>query len=224
MSSSHASSSASTSKRRPSLPSDSSETIISSLDNQNPYPTTKKVSPFIKHGKYVLLGLGGCWYTDLPGAIARVLETGKGAGITGQGGDWVRKVMLLGLGLHGTTVFIFLYLVLFLPWLRGYIPNYREWQQSARLSLIVPVLTTTILLGWTSLVVSLSQAGKRTMLESAVDAVKGVGNGSLEQMKGGKGLGVFKSMAAATALYTLTIGVLGLIPTPANVPIRDKRK
>ncbi|WVQ98968.1 hypothetical protein IAU59_006100 [Kwoniella sp. CBS 9459] len=216
------SSHASSSKRRPSLPSDSSETIISSLDDRNPYPTSKKVSPFIKHGKYVFLGLAGCWWTDLPNAIARVLDRSPGGG--DGSGDWVRKVMLLGLGLHGTTVFIFLYLVLFLPWLRGYIPNYREWQQSARLSLIVPVLTTTILLGWTSLVVSLSQAGKRTMLESAVDAVKGVGNGSLEQMQGGQGLGVFKSMAAATALYTLTIGVLGLIPTPANVPIRDKSK
>ncbi|OCF36408.1 hypothetical protein I317_01982 [Kwoniella heveanensis CBS 569] len=219
MSSSHASSSSS-SKRRPSLPSDSSETVISTLDN--PAAASKKVvSPFIKHGKYVVLGLGGCWWTDLPNAIARVLDTTAGKG--GES-DWVRKVMLLGLGLHGTTVFIFLYLVLFLPWLRGYIPNYREWQQSPRLSLIVPVLTATILLGWTSLVVSLSQAGKRTMFESAVDAVKAVGNGSLEQMQGGKGLGVFKSMVAATALYTLTIGVLGLIPTPAGVPIRDKSK
>ncbi|WWC60857.1 uncharacterized protein I303_103433 [Kwoniella dejecticola CBS 10117] len=199
-----------TSKRRPSLPSDSSETIVSQLDK----PIKPRSSAFVKHGKYVLLGAFGCWYTDLPNAVRNVL---------GDEGGWIRKVMLVGLSAHAATILIFLYLVLFLPWFRGYIPNYPKWQTSARLKVIVPLLTTTILLGWTCIVVSLSQAGKRSILHSAVDAVKAVGNANLEQMEGERGLGVFRSMAGTTALFTLTLGVLGFIPAPANVPIREKR-
>ncbi|WVR05337.1 hypothetical protein IAU60_002351 [Kwoniella sp. DSM 27419] len=193
--------------RRPSLPSDSSESVVSSLDTPKSFSGS---SPLIKHGKYVLLGSAACWWSGLPMGVMRVLE---------MEGGWIRKMMVAGLSLHGVTVFIFLYLVLFLPWLRGYIPNYPKWQQSARLRFIVPLLTLTILLGWTSLVVSLSQAGKRTMLESAVDAVKGLGNASLEQMEGVRGLGVFRSMVGATGLYTLTLGLLGFIPAP----VRDKQ-
>ncbi|WRT67381.1 uncharacterized protein IL334_004352 [Kwoniella shivajii] len=199
----------SSSKRRPSLPSDSSANIVSTLDRQ---PRTHS-SAIIKHGKYVLIGGLGCWWVDLPNAVQRVLASE---------GNWVRRMMFAGLGGHGATVLIFLYLVLFLPWFRGYVPNYPQWQASPRLSLIVPLLTATILLGWTCLVVSLSQAGKRSMLESAVDAVKGVGNASLGQMKGEDGLGVFKSMVGATSLYIFSLGILGFIPAPTNVPVRDK--
>ncbi|WWD16145.1 hypothetical protein CI109_100570 [Kwoniella shandongensis] len=201
--------SSSSSSARPSLPSQSSEAVISTIDQ----PVPKFTSMIIKHGKYIALGGAGCWWVGLAGAIQKVLGGEKG---------WVRRVLIAGLGLHVTTITIFLYLVLFLPWLRGFVPNYINWQKSARLRVIVPLLTTTILLGWTCLVISLSQAGKRTMLESALDAVKGLGNASLEQMEGGEGLGVFKAMAGATALYTLTLGVLGLIPAPAKVPIREK--
>ncbi|WVQ69816.1 uncharacterized protein L199_008037 [Kwoniella botswanensis] len=202
--------SSSSSRRRPSLPSDSSETIVSTLDK----PARINSSALTKHGKYVLLGALGCWYVDLIGNIKGVLD---------EEGGWVRKVMIVGLTSHGATILLFLYLVLYLPWFRGYIPNYPKWQSSARLSLIVPLLTTAILLGWTSIVVSLSQAGKRSILESAVDAVKAVGNANLEQMEGGRGLGVMKSMAGTTALFTLTLGILGFIPAPTNVPVREKK-
>ncbi|WWC69208.1 uncharacterized protein I206_103145 [Kwoniella pini CBS 10737] len=200
---------ASSSKRRPSLPSDSSATIVSQLDK----PIKPRSSALIKHGKYVALGALGCWYTDLPNAVRNVLNDEAG---------WIRKAMITGLGSLAATISIFLYLVLFLPWFRGYIPNYPKWQTSARLKVIVPLLTTTILLGWTCIVISLSQAGKRSILHSAVDAVKAVGNASLEQMEGERGLGVFRSMAGTTALFTLTLGILGFIPAPANVPVREK--
>ncbi|WVW82821.1 hypothetical protein I302_104833 [Kwoniella bestiolae CBS 10118] len=202
---------ASSSRRRPSLPSDSSETIVSTLDKPIRTPHS---SALVKHGKYVVAGALGCWYVDLMGNVRSILE---------DEGGWVRKVMILGLTSHGVTILIFLYLVLFLPWFRGYTPNYPQWQSSARLQIIVPLLTFTILLGWTSIVVSLSQAGKKSILDSAVDAVKAVGNANLEQMEGGRGLGVFKSMAGTTALFTLTLGILGFIPSPSNVPVREKR-
>jgi len=145
-----------------------------------------------------------------------------GGVLEGEGG-WARRVLVLGLGLHGTTIIIFLYLVLFLPWFRGYIPNYPAWQQSARLRVLVPVLTITILLGWTSYVISLSQAGKNSPLDALGDAVKGVGNADKKLLEGGKGLGLFSSMAGATAAYTLTFGILGFIPAPPNTPVRKRK-
>ncbi|WWC89793.1 uncharacterized protein L201_004719 [Kwoniella dendrophila CBS 6074] len=202
---------ASSSKRRASLPSDSSETIVSSLDKPKKVGST---SALTKHGKYVVLGTLGCWYADLINAIPNVLDQESG---------WIRKVMIAGLSAHCATIVIFLYLVLFVPWFRGYIPDYPKWQTSARLQVIVPLLTATILLGWTSIVISLSQAGKSSILHSAIDAVKAVGNANLEQMQGGNGLGVFKSMVGATSLFVLTLGILGFIPAPSNVPVRTKK-
>lgn len=124
---------------------------------------------------------------------------------------------------------IFLYLVLYLPWFRGYIPNVSPAPPlpvtRAQLTSLVPqmaavcpftntctrmfpsvprrllpesdaqALTLTILLGWTSYVVSLSQAGKTTPLNALGDALKGVGNGDSALLSGQRGLGVFKSMA-----------------------------
>lgn len=99
-------------------------------------------------------------------------------------------------------------------------------------------LTISILLGWTSYVVSLSQAGKHSPLNALGDAIKGVGNGDSGMISGQRGLGVFQAMAGgmsrspaqspppsyyngladhgvATAIYTITFGVLGFIPAPS---------
>lgn len=61
----------------------------------------------------------------------------------------------------------------------------------------------TILGSWTCLVISLSQAGKTTMFESVMDAVKGVGNASLGQMEGRDGMGVFSSMVGGELITPL---------------------
>lgn len=157
------------------------------------------VNAFIKHGKYVALGGAGCWWTDLfPVA----------ADIRGGTGGWARNVLRVAVGLHGLTVLIFLYLVLFLPWFRGYIPHYPRWQQSARLRVLVPLLTASILSGWTCFVVALSQAP--TPATSSPPAVHR------------QPMGIVSAMAAATSLFVLTLGVLGLIPAPRNVPVRKK--
>lgn len=58
----------------------------------------------------------------------------------------------------------------------------------------------TILGSWTCLVISLSQAGKKTMFESVMDAVKGVGNANLGQMEGREGMGVFSSMVGGESI------------------------
>lgn len=57
------------------------------------------------------------------------------------------------------------------------------------------VLTSSIFIGWTSYVVSLSQAGKRSPLSALGDAVKGVGEGDLGLISGREGLGLVKSIA-----------------------------
>ncbi|OWZ57485.1 hypothetical protein J007_01378 [Cryptococcus neoformans] len=190
-------------KRRPSFSSQSSGNVVASIDSP-----PDRTSVFVKHGKYILVGAGGCWWVDLPTVLSRALHKEDG---------WIKRMMLAGLGLHVATIFIFLYLVLFIPWLRGYIPNYTKWQESARLRIIVPLLTMTILGSWTCLVISLSQAGKTTMFESVMDAVKGVGNASLGQMEGRDGMGVFSSMVGATSLFMFTLGILGMIPAPSHV-------
>ena len=111
-------------------------------------------------------------------------------------------------------------------------------------------MTVSILFGWTFYVVSLSQAGKRTPLNALGDAGRGIGEGRLEVMEGSKGMGLFSAMAGgqslskvvrdheltgrtvhlisrlnrtATALYTITIGLLGLIPPHSSERIRKKR-
>jgi len=55
------------------------------------------------------------------------------------------------------------------------------------------ILTVNILLGWTFYVVSLSQAGNRTAFDALGDAVKGVGEASLEKLEGGRGMGLFSA-------------------------------
>ena len=92
-------------------------------------------------------------------------------------------------------------------------------------------LTLSILLGWTSYVISLSQAGKSSPLGALGDAIKGAGKGDAGLMSGQTGLGVFGSIAGgqsvvhtgtvkgvlmiATAAYTITFGILGFIPAPS---------
>jgi hypothetical protein len=58
------------------------------------------------------------------------------------------------------------------------------------------LLTTTILAGWTLYVIALSQIGKPSALGALGDAVKAVGHGSAEDMRGAAGLGVWRAMAA----------------------------
>ena len=49
-------------------------------------------------------------------------------------------------------------------------------------------------LGWLLYVIALSQGGKTTPLDALGDAVKAVGQGSLEDIHGTKGMGVFSAM------------------------------
>jgi hypothetical protein len=58
-------------KRRPSFPSSAPENVLRNIDT----PTTlKPPMALIKHGKYVLAGVGGMWYTGFVDAVGSVLD------------------------------------------------------------------------------------------------------------------------------------------------------
>lgn len=56
------------SQRRASFPSASSDEILASVD-EPPRPT----AALLKHGKYIVLGVGGIWYTGFGEEVGRVL-------------------------------------------------------------------------------------------------------------------------------------------------------
>jgi len=84
------------------------------------------------------------------------------------------------------TVCLFLYILL-IPWIKGTQPNYSQWRQSGELSVVVPALTALIVTGWPLLSFTLSRWTD---------------------------LGVLKGIIASSALYALTIGLVGLVPAP----------
>lgn len=113
-------------------------------------------------------------------------------------------------------------------------------QHGFRIAADNQLLTLSILFGWTGYVVALSQAGKQSPLGALGDAVKGVGQADLSKLSGGQGLSLLSSimgsellscrgslsidsLTTATALYTLTLGLLGFIQAPAGTPIRKKK-
>ncbi|OAX43162.1 hypothetical protein K503DRAFT_681820 [Rhizopogon vinicolor AM-OR11-026] len=89
-------------------------------------------------------------------------------------------------GLEGLVIILFLY-VLLVPWIHGIEPNYRSWRDSGVLSSVIPVLTVAILLGWSLLCFTLGRWSSLGYLQGAV---------------------------AASGLYALTFGLLGLLPAP----------
>jgi len=77
-------------KRRPSFPSSAPKVVLSNVDT--PATALKPPMALIKHGKYVLAGAGGMWYTGFMDAVGSVLENEKA---------WIRSVWLYvgGMGL-----------------------------------------------------------------------------------------------------------------------------
>ncbi|KAI6165618.1 hypothetical protein EDD17DRAFT_1472457 [Pisolithus thermaeus] len=93
---------------------------------------------------------------------------------------------LLSLALGSCVVGLFLY-VLFVPWIQGVELNYRSWRESPILSSVIPVLTASILAGWSLLSITLGKWSR---------------------------LGYIEGTIGASGLYALTFGLIGLLPTP----------
>jgi len=77
--------------------------------------------------------------------------------------------------------------VLLFPLIKGEQPNYPHWRQSGVLSTVIPVLTASILAGWSLLTFALARWSS---------------------------LGYLEGMIGASGLYALAFGLLGLIPAP----------
>ncbi|EKD01983.1 aldehyde reductase I (Alcohol dehydrogenase) [Trichosporon asahii var. asahii CBS 8904] len=157
----------------------------------------------VKHGKYVAAGLLGIWWFDLPAAVAQVRALS----------GWGHTAFSAAVGLQLITVSLFLYLVVYLPWYQGALPNYPKWQKSRRLRVIVPLLFVTILSGWSALAFALSHASHshpRGPIRSAIRAALGLEE-KLEMSR----------LAAMCGVYILMFGVLGFIPAP---PMRKVKR
>ncbi|KAH7873735.1 uncharacterized protein C8R40DRAFT_354222 [Lentinula edodes] len=85
-----------------------------------------------------------------------------------------------------TTIGLFIF-VLLTPWIRGVEPDFRVWRKSGILSSVIPLLTTSIVLGWLLLVMSLAHFSDS---------------------------GIFRGVVGASSVYALSFGLLGLLPAP----------
>ncbi|KAF9507507.1 hypothetical protein BS47DRAFT_306218 [Hydnum rufescens UP504] len=105
---------------------------------------------------------------------------------------WVQGYSLPGILARATlictclTTSLFLYILVYLPRIRGVYPDYEHWR-SNELKPIVPALTISIITGWNILVYILSYYSS---------------------------LGLIRSIIAGLGLYALSFGIVGMIPSP----------
>jgi len=130
-----------------------------------------------KQLKYILTGGLTTWFTAILSELRTLLQDAKGSAQI-----FSQISVLLG----ATTILIFLYLVL-LPRVRGADPNYSNWRDSPELAVIIPILTTSIVAGFSFLSFTLSTWSS---------------------------LGLLWSLAGTSGLYALSFGLIGLIPVP----------
>ncbi|KAJ3876500.1 hypothetical protein F5051DRAFT_411310 [Lentinula edodes] len=103
-----------------------------------------------------------------------------------SGAGLARSTALAALLSGCTTIGLFVF-VLLTPWLRGVEPDFRVWRKSGILSSVIPLLTTSIVLGWLLLVMSLAHFSNS---------------------------GIFRGVVGASSVYALSFGLLGLLPAP----------
>ncbi|KAI0749600.1 hypothetical protein C8Q80DRAFT_1162851 [Daedaleopsis nitida] len=134
----------------------------------------------LKQLKFVLPGGLVTYYLDSHNVLLSILKGDDGV----QGwGRFAARVSLLS---AAVTISLFLY-VLVLPLIKGEHPNYRHWRQSGVLSTVIPIMTASIVAGWSLLGYTLGRWSD---------------------------LGYIEGVIAASGLYALSFGLLGLIPAP----------
>ncbi|KAG8884729.1 hypothetical protein FRB97_003513 [Tulasnella sp. 331] len=129
----------------------------------------------LKQLKYIVGGGILAYYLDVQHELDFLLHTP----------GWPSMAAQACIGLTSATVLIFLYLLVVLPRFKGIQPDYQNWRASSDLSLLVPLLTTSIASGWVLLLVSLANFTRLNLLQSI-----------------------------AGCSYALMFGLVGLIPVP----------
>ncbi|SJX63664.1 uncharacterized protein SRS1_14414 [Sporisorium reilianum f. sp. reilianum] len=113
------------------------------------HPNPKSLINLGKQLKYLSIGLALTLYFQVPQHLTDALSLGIGASSA--------KLALVSVVLLVATVAMFTYVIL-LP-ARGYAVNYVDWRKDAHLARAIPVLTACIIVGWTTLLVTLSPVG-----------------------------------------------------------------
>jgi len=156
------------------------------VDNSNSSPMSSLVSRHtIRQLECVFPGALATYYYGTISEFLQILS-GNPHGNPVQGGWLARKSAFLSLALALLTVSLFVYILL-LPIIKGEHPNYRSWRESGPLSKVIPILTASIVFGWSLSVFTL---GHWTTL------------------------GYVGGVIATTGLYALGFGILGLLPIP----------
>ncbi|KAI0767905.1 hypothetical protein BC629DRAFT_1292675 [Irpex lacteus] len=104
----------------------------------------------------------------------------------GELGSYARTSAFLTVLLGVLTVSLFLYILL-VPLIQGVRPDFRRWRESGILSSVIPVLTGSIVIGWTLTAFTLGRWSE---------------------------LGYLRGIIGASGLYALVFGLMGLIPAP----------
>ncbi|KZT20167.1 hypothetical protein NEOLEDRAFT_1141147 [Neolentinus lepideus HHB14362 ss-1] len=131
----------------------------------------------IKQLQFIAPGLAITYYFDIHDKFWGLLDDRAG---------WGRTLALSSLGFGAITIALFLY-VLLMPWVKGLPPDYRSWRESGELSKAIPMLTASIVAGWSSLSFTLGRWS---------------------------GLGLLEGIIGASGVYALAFGLLGLLPAP----------
>jgi len=139
----------------------------------------------IRQLEYILPGALATYYYGTISEFLQILSSHP-IGSSVQGRWLARESALLSLALALLTVSLFVYILL-LPLIKGQQPNYRSWRESGPLSKVIPILTASIVFGWSLAVFTL---GHWTTL------------------------GYVGGVIATTGLYALAFGILGLLPVP----------
>jgi len=102
--------------------------------------------------------------------------------------SWARTSAFITLLLGLATVALFMYILL-IPLIQDTQPNFRHWRQSGVLSSVIPILTASIVIGWTLFSYTLGRWSE---------------------------LGYLRGIIGASGLYALSFGLMGLIPAPRS--------
>ncbi|KIO34721.1 hypothetical protein M407DRAFT_240538 [Tulasnella calospora MUT 4182] len=137
-------------------------------------------SKALNQAKYVVTGGALVYYLSIGEEFTDILHTSGLPSI----------IALASLAATLVTISIFFYLLVYLPRFKGINPDYHNWRLSRDLSSVVPILTGTIVSGWSLLAISLATWSR---------------------------LNVLQSLAGALGSYALMFGLMGMIPTPARV-------
>ncbi|EIM90918.1 uncharacterized protein STEHIDRAFT_118130 [Stereum hirsutum FP-91666 SS1] len=128
--------------------------------------------------QFVIPGGAITFYLETLAVLQRVWD--------GASGSWARPLVLTSLLSGLLTISLFLYILL-IPVLKGIPPNYRSWRESGELSSVIPILTASMIIGWSFLSYTLGRYSP---------------------------LGYIEGIIGSSGLYALAVGLMGLLPAP----------